>query len=383
MNLATKNGEEVNSEWLQRKIDIYFKRITDTPTGQSDFILSLIDHVIETAQTRRNGKGDLGLSDSRIKAYHTLKGIFKDYETATHKRYRAKDINLPFEKSFLGWLFNKRKYKDTYALKVIDNLKAVCNEAVTLGIETDPQLQRIGKITPKKETPIYLTPADLQKIRVCKINKASLENARKWLLLGCLLGQRGGDLVNITERNFIKGIDGWDYIQLTQQKTDKEIRIPLVGALSEVQRIREEGLPRKISVQKLDQHIKEVCKLAEINELIEHSKVCLVNEKGNIIEKDEKGEYKEKGVKRTLNGEFPKYELISSHTCRRTFATNLYGKLETVFIMQMTGHTKESTFLSYIGKTSQDYLIQTANRLKELERNDLPKITPYQQQGNE
>ena len=73
---------------------------------------------------------------------------------------------------------------------------------------------------------------------------------------------------------------------------------------------------------------------------------------------------------------FEKWQLIGSHTCRRSFATNLYGKLETVFIMQMTGHTKESTFLAYIGKTAKDYLTQTAERLRELEAVNVPTLKP-------
>ena len=109
----------------------------------------------------------------------------------------------------------------------------------------------------------------------------------------------------------------------------------------------------------------------------------MADDKGNIIEQDDKGNYTSKGVKRTVKGVFEKWQLVGSHTCRRSFATNLYGKLETAFIMQMTGHTKESTFLSYIGKTSNDYLTQTAARLIEISNNNMPKITPYQQQGNE
>jgi integrase len=45
----------------------------------------------------------------------------------------------------------------------------------------------------------------------------------------------------------------------------------------------------------------------------------------------------------------PKYELITSHTMRRSFATNYFGKIETPILMEITGHSRESTFLSYIG----------------------------------
>ena len=319
---------------------------------------------MESAPTRKNGKGKLGLSVSRVKAYHTLKNIFKAYEKKKRKHYKAKDINSPFEKDFLSWLMKERGYKDSYALKIIDNLKAVCNEAQTLGIETHPQLAKIAKGTPDKETPVYLNLFDLQKIRTCVIENKSLDNARKWLLLGCLTGQRGGDLLGITEDNF-HNIDGREYVEIKQQKTGKIARIPIVGELQEINTIRNNGLPYKISVQKFDQYIKQVCKLASINELIEHSKVCMVDDKGNIIEQDDNGNYTSKGVKRTVKGVFEKWQLIGSHTCRRSFATNLYTKLKTVLIMRMTGHTKESVFLTYIGKTEMDYLTQTANELQE------------------
>jgi integrase len=47
---------------------------------------------------------------------------------------------------------------------------------------------------------------------------------------------------------------------------------------------------------------------------------------------------------------YPKYELITSHTMRRSFATNYFGKIETPILMEITGHSRESTFLSYIGE---------------------------------
>ena len=47
--------------------------------------------------------------------------------------------------------------------------------------------------------------------------------------------------------------------------------------------------------------------------------------------------------------------------CRRSFATNLYGKLPTPLIMQITGHSTEKMFLNYIGKNSLDYAQQIAD----------------------
>lgn len=46
----------------------------------------------------------------------------------------------------------------------------------------------------------------------------------------------------------------------------------------------------------------------------------------------------------------PKYEFVTSHIMRRSFASNYYGKIETPLPMNITGYSKESTFLTYIGK---------------------------------
>ena len=54
-------------------------------------------------------------------------------------------------------------------------------------------------------------------------------------------------------------------------------------------------------------------------------------------------------TRRKKLGTHPKHSLISSHDLRRSFATNYFGKIETPILMQITGHSKESTFLSYIG----------------------------------
>lgn len=51
---------------------------------------------------------------------------------------------------------------------------------------------------------------------------------------------------------------------------------------------------------------------------------------------------------------YPKYELVTSHIGRHSFATNNYGKIPTSLLMNVTGHTTEPMFLEYIGKTETE-----------------------------
>lgn len=51
-----------------------------------------------------------------------------------------------------------------------------------------------------------------------------------------------------------------------------------------------------------------------------------------------------------------KWELISSHTARRSAATNMYltGRMKTLEIMKLTGHRSEHNFFRYIRLTGDD-----------------------------
>ncbi|WP_375585928.1 hypothetical protein [Cyclobacterium xiamenense] len=53
---------------------------------------------------------------------------------------------------------------------------------------------------------------------------------------------------------------------------------------------------------------------------------------------------------RKIFGDFPKYDLITTHSCRRSFATNYHKIIPTPVLMEITGHSRESTFLAYIHK---------------------------------
>ena len=71
--------------------------------------------------------------------------------------------------------------------------------------------------------------------------------------------------------------------------------------------------------------------MAGIDQIIKGNKMCSI-------------------TKRVELGIYPKYELIASHAMRRSFATNYLGKIPTPILMEITGHSRESTFLSYIGE---------------------------------
>jgi len=102
-----------------------------------------------------------------------------------------------------------------------------------------------------------------------------------------------------------------------------------------------------------EDYIKEVAKLANLNELTDGGKMMPVEIKGYSNSKEI--------VYRKIAGNYPKHDLITSHCCRRTFATFHYGKLDTLTIMSVTGHKSEKQFLAYVKIKPKQHAIAMKN----------------------
>lgn len=326
-------GSNINKDWLQHNIDIFFNRKSEENKNQ--FAIDAIEHIIKTSHTRDNGKGGIGLSECRVSAYKRLKELFVEFQGKSN--YLVKELDQNQFDKFRVWLLDNKKYSHSYGLKKLADLKTVCKDARRNGIETSTQLTDIKT----KQVSTYdddmdvitLTLAELEKIEKATINNDSLNNARKWLILACYTGQRGKALTTrIKEQNFEKY--GNEYIiKIKQRKGNKPVLIPV---LPKVKEIYNSGLPYEISLQKLNKYFKEIGKIAELN----------TPTLGRIQGKEKRG------VKKVR----PKYQYISTHIGRRSFASNHYGKIPTPVIMRVTGHAKESTFLQYINQSDNTHI---------------------------
>jgi len=359
INNSSSKGIEITGDWLVFKIDVYFERISESK--QSEYISDVIKSLKDASKYKKNGKGGIGLSKSRINSYNTLNNFIEALEKKEKKKLKIKDVNIKFANDFLKFLIEDGKYSESYAVKKVSDLKTVCYSAENDGIRVNQQFKRIQIPSMNNDFIIYLTLSEQEKIQKADIVNESLINARKWLLLGCNIGQRGGDLLNITVDNFVNR-GGLEVIELKQEKTGTNITIPV---LEKTKEIINQGLPYKISIQKLNTYIKKVCLIAEINQPTE----------GLLFDKK---------IMRKKRGVYLKWELISSHVCRRSFASNNYGILPTALLMQITGHKTEKMFLKYIGKNSLDYAQQIADfyTLQALKEKKEPKLTVVKSASN-
>jgi hypothetical protein len=330
-NAGISSGIEFTGEWLQFQIDLFNNKI---PVVAFDVLTTYIQKYIDEAPFKQNAKKQLGLSNGRVQNLKLFKNTIIRYETDVLKNRSIliKEIDLKFIEKYKMWLFGLG-YSTNYVGKNIANIRTICLDASKNDIETCPQIKNIKGVSENKEPEdiVFLTEEEQEAIKNAPIVREALINARKWLLLGCLIGQRGGDLLNITSKN-IKELGGVKIIELKQQKTGKLVAIPL---LPEALEILENGMPYKISLVHFNEYIKEVCKAANLST-------------------PTKGRKKLKHKQPTVKGVFPKHEVLSSHDLRRSFCSNYYGRIPTTVLMGITGHGTERMFLNYIGKTTYD-----------------------------
>jgi integrase len=318
----------IDSFWLNSKINDCFERVLKTDEG---LITNYIQNIIDTADTRKvkvKGGYKHGLSLSRKNSYIATKNVLKEYEAKTKKQIHFIDINQILIDKFENWLLKTKNYAINTSSKHIANIKTVCIEAENKGIQVNSYAKQMTVATESDEDRYIqtLSFSELDEIRKAEIKSEAYQNARKWLLIGCEIGQRGGDLLDITPDN-IRYKGGNMYLDIVQQKTKKPITIGIIAP--HVIDIIENSFPYKISTQKLNDHIKKVCEIAKINTMTE-------------------GKIYDAKTGRKVFDKYEKHKLITTHSFRRSFCTNYYKRIPTPVLMGISGHSKESIFRVYI-----------------------------------
>ena len=348
------NIDEVSKEWLQNQIDWYYNPPQKPEVLPTD-LFKYFEYFLEVKKNE--------ITSGTLKKYNVTKHLLERYQKTKKQNIKIVDINDKFKIDFENYCL-KHNYAPNTISKDLRTLKTVCNHAKYNGIETSHQLDRIKTPNYKIEK-IYLTFEELKKIE--NIDQKHLNdnynNAKDWLIISCYTGQRISDFMRFDKSmiRYEKNKQGVlkPFIDFTQVKTDKVMTVGLHPKVIEILDKRNGNFPKVISDPKYNLFIKQVCRIAKITQMIKGSKLNELeteddNKKKNKDQDEVKQYRKESGV-------YPKWELITSHIGRRSFATNFYGTIPTTFLINVTGHSTEAMFLNYIGKSNKDLAMEITN----------------------
>ncbi len=343
-NIDNTNGLLINNTWLKEQINLFFNRPNNNDKDSEVYFVSFIEKFIDYS-SKRKGKRGKPLAKRTIQHYSTTKNKVVAFEKFKNIRLRLMDIDLKFHSDFEEFLTIEQHLIPNTVGGYIDDIKLFCRRAENRGLNVNPEYKHPDFYTPTNETAdIYLTIEEINQIFNHDFSDSErLDNVRDWFIIGLWTGLRISDFLELDKSNLGKG-----YIEVQTLKTGFPVIVPLHPQVKEVLEKRKGDFPKQISHQKFNEYVKEVCQLAGITEVVYGAKMVMV--------KTKLGE-----VSRKEFGNFPKYELVSSHICRRSFATNHYNKLDTLTIMKITGHKTEKQYLDYIKVTPK----QHADKLKE------------------
>ena len=295
------------------------------------FFDEFIKHCREGIRKTKKGKP---ITPGTIKSYVTTKAVIESYQTDTNKKVDFASIDMLFYTDFIKYLTLTAQQSTNYIAKHIKVIKSVLNYATdTLHINTNTGYKSSGFMAITEETDsIYLPEHELKEIAGRDLsNNPSLDRVRDLFLIGCCTGLRFSDLSALRPENIKDG-----YITIKQIKTGKPVVIPVDEVVERIMNKYSGLLPEALSNQKMNEALKEIAKECESLK----KKVSITYTKGGATVKkgaDEETETPEK------------WKLVSTHTARRSFATNMYMKgIGSITIMAITGHKTESAFMKYI-----------------------------------
>ena len=156
------------------------------------------------------------------------------------------------------------------------------------------------------------------------------ERIRDLFVIGCLTALRYSDYSTLTQDD----LQGCFIVKRTR-KTNVDVKVPAHDYVKEIFEKYDGDIPTGLCIQHFNKYLKVIMREIGLTDKVSYS-------------------FTQGGKLHTVTKE--KWELISSHTARRSAATNMYltGRMKTLEIMKLTGHRSEHNFFRYIRLTGDD-----------------------------
>jgi len=351
-NEAIAKGEMLTPQIFKTGLNNKFKQKPSKAEENRISLMQYFDIFIEDTKTRTNEKTGRKLSKSMPVKYTNIKNVFTDFCTKEGRIYDFDDIDETFHKRYITYMLDEKDYSvNTYG-RALRFFKTLLIAATKKGYNSNSYYLNISGTQEAAEN-IYLNEAELQKIYKLDLsNRPGFEKVRDLFIIGCNTGLRFSDYTTIKPDD-IQG----DRLRIVTQKTNAKVIIPLLPDAKAILQKYNFQLPKAISNQKFNEHLKKIAEEAGIKDTV----ITHIT----------------KGGKATTTKQF-KYKLVTSHVARRSFATNYYKMgVDTLQIMAITGHKTEKEFLKYIkvtGEEKADLFIKSVNEKQKPKVERKPKI---------
>ncbi|RFS17363.1 site-specific integrase [Emticicia sp. C21] len=321
--------KKLSKEDLINQIEAFLR-----PPAKGLTLFNYIESFIEDSIKGRRLIDGANVNERTIKRYRTTQSILQEFAKGYKRTIDFNTIDIDFYKDFNSYMAKVKDYAPATMGKHVSTLKTFLREATENGINTNLKFQsKAFKVVETESHSIALTEDELKSLYDLDLSKIPrLEKVRDLFIVGANTGLRFSDFTDIKPEN-IKYRENGLILDILQFKTKNQVIVPLNDTVVTLLKKYNNHLPEAISNQKFNDYIKEIAVMVEA---LKEPQIRALTKGGKQFEEV-----------------IPKWQLISSHTARRSFATNAYERGTPAYsLMQITGHKTEKSFLKYI-KTSK------------------------------
>lgn len=317
------SDDKANNDWLNTVIDKFHNPQKYITTKQMTFF-EYLEYFVNNSDKRLTGNGK-PIGKSIRQEYRTSQKYLTEFAEYQNNVFDFADIDLEFYNDFVNFMRTEKKINTNTIGRRIRTLKTILNQATEDGQNNcfKYKSKRFKAYSEESEN-TYLNKQELMQLYEYDLtDKPYLDRVRDLFIVACYTGLRFSDLHKLKPENITD-----DILYLKQTKTGDKIEVPIHSIVWEIINKYNGTLPSMISNQKFNDYIKIASRLAGIDAKFTKT----ITENGLSFDKT-----------------YCKYEVISSHTARRSFCTNAYyDRIPTSIIRKISGHKTESAFLTYI-----------------------------------
>jgi site-specific recombinase XerD len=312
-----------------------------TPQPEAQTKLSLFEYIEQFIHEAETGyrliDGVKRYAVRSIQRYRSTQKLLTDFQATYSRNLDFETVDLTFYKDFSSYMVTVKDYAPETMGKHITALKTFLREATEEGINQnlDYQKKTFKVVSKSSEESVNIALNEDELLEMYNLDLSAnqrLERVRDLFIIGTKTGLRFSDFTDIKPENIREDKQG-AYLEIIQFKTKRKVVIPIDATVKTILQKYNNVLPEAVSNQKFNDYIKEVAQL------------CTSLQGMEFLSYVKGGKNIEENVER--------WKMISSHTARRSMATNAYERGTPVLsIMAITSHSTEKAFMAYI-KTSK------------------------------
>lgn len=334
-------GKIINKIWFENVVKTFFNRPKDenkkVNLDYKIYLTDFADYWINNKADKHKVSASKFMDETTKNHYKKAIELIKDFEGKD--KIIMSEITTDKLDELSIYLTDKKNYSKGYVERLLSRVRFFFSRAEDENISVSKQYRNTIFIADDKNIDYkdpYLNNEEIERIFKYDFSfSETFDNVRDNLIIGLRTGLRVSDFLTRLNINNING----DFIKIKTKKTNTWVEIPIHKQVRYILDKRNGELPSKISDQKFNKYIKLIGQICDIDEVVF----------GGATVKDEKTKISRKVFKK-----YKKYELITSHICRKSFATNLHGKVPNSVICSIGGWATEEMMLHYIKQTNRE-----------------------------